>query len=607
MLVGRACALAVVVFALLAGVAAQPAAAIQGEEKGHLEAGFDRTAYAAGGAARLAVVLTIEEGWHVNAHVPTYDYLIATALTVTTPDGWGEPEVTYPPSKRVTFAFAEEPLDVYDGRVRIVAGLAVPAGAAAGDHAFEAAVLYQACDDESCLPPVTARRGVTLTVGDGGEAQNQDLFAAAAGGARAAGGGGAQRVSIAWMLLLGVFGGLILNAMPCVLPVLSLKVFGLVKSAGLGRSHVVTGSLATSAGILASFWALALFAVAARAAGAAVGWGVQFQQPAFVTFLAVVVVLFCLNLWGLFEIPLPRRLANALGGGPQEGVAGHFASGLFATLMATPCSAPFLGTAVGFALAQPGPVIFAVFTAVGVGMALPYLVLAVAPGAARLLPRPGAWMETVRRLMGFLLAAAAVWLFYVLAAQVPAERLAAIELSLLALALFVWLRHHAGGAAWVRRAAAAGMAAAVVASFAFSLGAAAFPGRDAAGRSGLVAWVDFDRAAAEELVAGGRLVFVDVTADWCFTCKANERLVLETVETAELFARHEVVAMKADWTNRDDDIAAFLADHGKYSIPFYLLYRPGDQPWSFSELLTKGDLRQAVEAAAAQPRTAELR
>lgn len=607
---------------------APDAAAIGGPEVGTVEVFVDRTAHAPGSTARVAAVLTLEDGWHSNAHQPTFDYLIPTELRLALPDGWDDASVTYPDAVSRTFAFADEPLDVYEGRAVMVAAVEVPKGAS-GAQAVEVAVTYQACDHESCLPPVTVTQALELTLGQGGAAQHEALFAAgpvqgldgseedsdlddAAGGAPSLG-----AADLALMLLFGFLGGIILNVMPCVLPVLSLKVFGLVKSAGIGRREVVSGSLATTAGILASFWALALFAIGARATGAAVGWGVQFQEPGFVTFLAVVVVLFCLNLWGLFEIPLPSRLASSLGGGPREGVAGHFASGLFATLMATPCSAPFLGTAVGFALAQSSPTILAIFTAVGLGMALPYLALAVAPGAARLLPKPGAWMETVRRVMGFLLAAAAVWLFYVLAGQISAERLAAIELSLLALALFVWLRHSAGAgrspSRALRGAAAAGIAAAVLASLGLALAAdagatqrLAAAGQGSWGTEGRIAWVEFDEAEAEALAAGGDLVFVDVTADWCFTCKANERLVLETPETEALFAEHRVVAMKADWTNRDDRIAAFLAGYGKYSIPFYLLYRPGQEPLPFSELLTKGSLAEAVRDADTA-RTASLR
>ncbi|MFL6200647.1 MAG: protein-disulfide reductase DsbD family protein, partial [Thermoanaerobaculia bacterium] len=488
----------------------------------------------------------------------------------------------------------------------ILAEVKVPADARNGPVPVRGALRYQACNDSQCLPPVTTEATVTLTVGSGGTPIASDLFHNAVSppspaSPRQPGPGRGLGV----MLLLALLGGLILNAMPCVLPVLSLKVFGLVRSAGHGRLEVVRGALATAAGILASFLALAIAAIGAKAAGAAVGWGIQFQRPGFVAFLAVVVVLFCLNLWGLFEITLPQRLAQLGGSGPREGLAGHFASGLFATLMATPCSAPFLGTAIGFALGQEAPAILAIFAAVGLGMALPYLLLAAAPGTARLLPRPGAWMDTLRGIMGFLLAAAAVWLFYVLSSQISLERLAAIQLGLLTLALFLWLRHRhmasgspRNGMRWI---AEAGMIAAV----ALTIGIAAVspaigsnPRLTAQSAPGLIEWQPWDRARAESLAGEGQLVFVDVTADWCFTCKVNERLVLETPEIAGTFAEHGVVAMKADWTNRDDEIGRFLAEHGRYGIPFYLLYRPGQEPRVFSELLTKDGLREAVQVAA---------
>jgi suppressor for copper-sensitivity B len=387
--------------------------------------------------------------------------------------------------------------------------------------------------------------------------------------------------------------------MPCVLPVLSLKVLGLVKSAGQSRRAVTLGALTTAFGILLSFWALAAAAIAAKSAGSAVGWGVQFQEPAFVTALAVIVLLFTLNLWGLFEIPLPRRLASAAAGGPNEGLAGHLASGLFATLMATPCSAPFLGTAVGFGLAQPPVTIFAVFTAIGIGMGLPYLALAAFPGAARLLPKPGDWMNTLKVVMGFLLAAAAVWLFYVLSAQVPPERVAFVQLALLAMAAFIWLRHRAAKTTAGKTITNIATLLAIVAALVLSTtGATATATLAASETTGLIPWTQFDRSEAEALSSEGRLVFVDVTADWCFTCKVNERLVLETPEIAELFSDNSVIAMKADWTNRSDSIAQFLADHGRYGIPFYLLYRPGGEPFLFGELLTKEAVVEAVRAAA---------
>jgi suppressor for copper-sensitivity B len=228
--------------------------------------------------------------------------------------------------------------------------------------------------------------------------------------------------------------------------------------------------------------------------------------------------------------------------------------------------------------------------------------LAVAPGAARFFPRPGAWMDTVRGAMGFLLGASAVWLFYILSAQISPERVAFIQLGLLGLALFTWLRYRSVRGPALQTVAGVGMAAAVVVILFLAVSA----GRVQTVQAGetqtakLIEWTPFDRTKAESLAAAGQIVFVDVTADWCFTCKVNERLVLETPEVAGSFKRHSVVAMKADWTNHNDDIGKFLADHGRYGIPFYALYSPGKPPHVFSELLNKETLVSAVEATAGQ-------
>jgi thiol:disulfide interchange protein len=603
--------------ALVAAPLFAPPAAAQGfldaEPRAELELAADHTSYAPGYPARIAARVTIEDGWHINSHEPTFEWLIPTRLRLELPEGWAEPTLTYPEHEMQTFGFADEAVAVYDGEVVILAELTVPEGVTEDSMTIEGVLGYQACDHDSCDPPNEARASLELTLGGMGEPANEALFAKDDGDTTGAFAGGRPGdPSLAGMLLLGVLGGLILNLMPCVLPVLSLKVFGLVKSAGQGRGAMTGGALATAAGILLSFLGLAVAAILARQAGAAVGWGVQFQNPAFVIFLLVVVVLFCLNLWGLFEIPLPRfvaRAASATGGaGGREGVVGHLFSGFFATLMATPCSAPFLGTAIAFALAQPAPTIIAIFAAVGVGMALPYLVLAVVPGAAGLLPKPGPWMDGLRRVMGFFLAAAAVWLLYVLGSQVSLESRAWIELTLLGIALMVWMQHRlrTGGSRgpWLRRGAGFGVVALAV--VALLVGVRADEARASGSLDldeaveGKIAWIEFDRAAAEEMAAAGRLVFVDVTADWCFTCKVNERLVLETEPMRKAFERLDVVAMKADWTNRNDEIGAFLADHGKYGIPFYLLYRPGQEPHVFGELITQEGVIGVLEAAEAE-------
>ncbi|HVS14688.1 MAG TPA: thioredoxin family protein [Thermoanaerobaculia bacterium] len=583
--------------ALLAALPASGQGGFTLTEKAIVELHLDRTAYTPGETARAAAEVTIEPGWHIQSHQPTFDYLIPTVLHLEVPAGWRVGELRYPPDQMWMAGFAEEELAVYEGTVSIVASLGVPADTPLGTEIDLVGTLtYQACDDKVCLRPAEATAVIRLTVAEGGEPIDHQAFAVSDEAAPASAGGapGRSGPGLLTMIGLGLLGGLILNAMPCVLPVLSLKVFGLVDKAGKDRRHVALGALATTAGILVSFWALAAAAVATRAAGEAVGWGIQFQNPGFVAFLTVVVVFFSLNLWGLFEIPLPAALGGA-GGGHREGLAGHFGTGLFATLMATPCSAPFLGSAVGFALSQPTGLTLVMFTAVGVGMASPYLLLAAAPGAARALPRPGPWMEVVRAVMGFLLAGAAVWLLYVLSAQIVAYRLAFFEGALLLLGLFAWLKRraaHSGASSWP---ASAAMAATAVLAVALAVTAApAARGGESAGR---IAWQAFDEAEAIRLADQGALVFVDVTADWCATCKINERAVLESDEVVTLFERHHVIPMQADWTNRDDRIADYLARFGRYAIPFYALYRPGQEPHVFGELLTRGTVVAVVEGS----------
>jgi len=600
--------------ALFAGLALATAAAAQMPrvQRAELRLAAAATAFAPGTTARLVAIADVEPGWHLQAHVPTFDYLIPTVLTIEAPPGWPGATVAYPQPEMYRFGFAEEELAVYQGRVRFFVDQPVPADAA-GEVTLRATLRYQACDDRQCLPPVERTAEVSVAIGSGGVAIDPELLAAdlaAPPGVEAAAPGATTGEPVApappaaapgllGMLLLGVLGGLILNAMPCVLPILSLKVFGLVRSAGQGQRHVRGGALATAAGILVSFWALAGAAIAAKAAGSAVGWGVQFQRPGFVAFLAVVVLLFTLNLWGLFEIQLPGRLVAAAGeGSSREGLAGHFASGLFATLMATPCSAPFLGTAIGFALAQQAMQVLAIFTAIAVGMALPYLLLAVAPALARHFPRPGVWMETLKGVMGFLLAGALVWLLYVLSNQLAPEELALVEGALLTVALLVWLASRAATGSPRRRI---GFAIALVAAAGTILLAgrsAATAGRrsSVAGDPGGIAWRPWDAAEAERLSAAGTPVFLDITADWCVTCKVNERLILETPEVRGALAERGVVAMKADWTNRDDRIADFLAGHGRYGIPFYMLYRPGREPHIYPELLTREIVLRELEA-----------
>lgn len=389
------------------------------------------------------------------------------------------------------------------------------------------------------------------------------------------------------MVALALLGGLILNAMPCVLPVLSLKLLGAITQGGQSRKAVRQGFLATAAGIVLSFLALGLAMIGLKAAGIVIGWGVQFQQPLFLTFMVALVTLFAGNLWGLFEIPLPRAVAAI---GERRVILGNLATGAFATLLATPCSAPFLGTALGFALAAGPPEILGIFLALGLGMAAPYLLVAAMPRLAALLPRPGHWMVTLRRALGLLLGASALWLLFVLRAEIGLTGVLAVA-SLMAVSIAAHLLRDAK----LRQGLLVGslLGAFLIAGF-------AAPPRGRAQADAF--WRPLDPAAIADLVRDGRVVFVDVTADWCLTCKVNERLVLDAASVRRLLAPPEVVAMRADWTRPSDAIALYLRRFGRYGIPFNVVYGPGAPAGlPLPEILTPDTVTAALGEAARAP------
>jgi suppressor for copper-sensitivity B len=399
------------------------------------------------------------------------------------------------------------------------------------------------------------------------------------------------------ILAFAYLGGLILNLMPCVLPVLSMKLLSFVGMGGAERAHVRKGFLASAGGILVSFLALAGVQVALLAAGKAAGWGVQFQHPVFLAAMVAVLTLFACNLWGWFELRVPSHvLGVAVHVGHGHTLPGHFFTGVFATLLATPCSAPFLGTAIGFALSRGPSDIFAVFAALGAGLATPYLLVAAVPGLALHMPRPGPWMVTLKRLLGLALVATALWLLGVLGAEIDALSALGVGAAMVAVAALLWARPRVASP-WKRFAWPAVSALILLAIIAPSLAPAGAPSTTALAESG---WRPFDEAAIHRLTGDGRVVFVDVTADWCITCAVNKRLVLdrETV-TRRLFSGN-VVAMRADWTNPDPQIAAYLKEFGRYGIPFNAVYGPGAPGGiALPELLTEQAVLTALEQAAA--------
>jgi suppressor for copper-sensitivity B len=430
-----------------------------------------------------------------------------------------------------------------------------------------------------------AGQSLTVTVVAPGQSSENRLLVEAGPPASSVPGG--SLAGLASIIGLAVLGGLILNVMPCVLPVLSIKLLAVAAHGGRARRAIRAGFLATAAGVIFSFALLAAAMVALKSAGLAVGWGVQFQQPLFLVAMVVLVSLFACNLWGAFEIALPGWAGGVAGATERPGLAGEFLTGALATLLATPCSAPFLGTAVGFALAGGAAEIWIVFLALGVGLALPYLVVAAVPGLAGRLPRPGRWMVTFRRALGLVLALTALWLLSVLAVQIGTAPAVLVGITMVALAAVL---------AALRRSRLRPAAALAAIAAAASVALLAPPPSGTRAEEGL--WRPFDRAAVAEAVRAGKVVLVDVTAEWCLTCQVNEKLVLGGAPVRSLLGRPEVVAMRADWTRPDPAIAEYLRSFGRYGIPFNAVYgpeQPGGQP--LSEILTEGEVVSALRRA----------
>ena len=389
-------------------------------------------------------------------------------------------------------------------------------------------------------------------------------------------------------LLFGFIGGLILNLMPCVLPVISLKIFGFIRQAGDHPERILRHGLAFIAGIFLWFMGLGVVIVALKLAGSEVTWAFQFQNPWFNFVISCIVVVFALNLFGVFEIVLPGRASTALAdASSQEGYAGSFFQGIFATLLATPCTAPFLGAALGFAFSQSWLIVLAMFASVALGMSAPYFFLSARPGWMKLLPKPGAWMERVKQFMGFPLLATLLWLLYILGNQRGLEALIWTSAFLLCLALACWIYGAFCGplSSPRSRVAALAMMLLLVLFGAWSFLPGIFaessvPGADAKKTGDGIAWQPFSQKELDELLKAGEPVFVDFTADWCISCKFNERTAINVPAVRGAFAKDGIVPMKADWTNANPEITAALKKFGRVGVPFYVLYPRGkpDQP-----------------------------
>ncbi|MEO3990271.1 protein-disulfide reductase DsbD family protein [Pseudocitrobacter cyperus] len=411
-------------------------------------------------------------------------------------------------------------------------------------------------DEWGDAAPDLQGKTLSLVLADNGLAQESERLIGRASALPSAG------FSLWLVLPMALLGGLILNIMPCVLPVLAMKLGSVLQGERAERGAVRRQFLASVAGIIASFLALALMMTALRLSNQALGWGIQFQNPWFIA--AMVMVLFSASLLGLFEIRLSSNTATFLATRGGNGLMGHFWQGAFATLLATPCTAPFLGTAVSVALVAPLPELWGIFLAMGLGMSLPWLLVAVWPGLALRLPRPGRWMNLVRMVLGIMMLGSALWLLTLLNVHLGETFTWGIGGVLaLALCIALALRYR-----WRVGLGAAGLMLMTAAAL-FWLPQSASPVRDS------IAWQPLSEEAIQTALGDGKRVFVDVTADWCVTCKANKYNVLLREDVQQALTAPDVVALRGDWSRPSTTISQFLNRRQSAAIPFNQIYGPG--------------------------------
>ena len=552
----------------------------------------------------VTIEIVIPDNWHVNANIAADEFLKPSSIEISAKGvHFGEPK--WPePIKEYSEALDLENL-VFKGYFQIT----LPVENVDADYdslTTQATFHYQACDNSICLAPSQVTFGLgplgfTTRRASRDDAGNATEKAAASATSEAkesspsatsnvlksAAGNAAEGATGTFILLLSaLFGGLILNLMPCVLPVLSLKLFSLIKQSRESRKRLLMLGTSTTLGILASFWALAGIVAAVKSGGGNAGWGMQFQSAGFIAFMVVILSAFAMSFFGVFEIWLPGSATTKMDkAGRKQGFWGAFFTGALLVLLSTPCSAPFLGTAMGFAFTASTPVLFLFFTAAGVGLALPYMLVSVFPKVLKAFPKPGAWMVTLQKIMGVLLLGTVAWLLWVVheqAGNVGVGIFAAI--SLLSIAMSFAIGNIAPpGVAFFREVLSVSGAIVILAVIWFALASPKFEAEvDAIFKARSVqlitedGWYRYTPELIEEFAKSGRTVFIDATADWCLTCKANEAAVLNRDDFKRAMDSLNVARVKADWTRETPEVTALLRSMGKSGVPAYAIYPAGD-------------------------------
>jgi thiol:disulfide interchange protein len=572
----------------------------------------------------VTVEITIPDNWHVNANIAADEFLKPSSIEISAKGiHFGEPK--WPePIKEYSEALDLENL-VFKGYFQIK----LPVESVDADYdtlTTQATFHYQACDNSICLAPSS----VTFGVGPIGFNKKSNTASAVGNGSNLKKNGDSEQgndegssgnasetlpdnatnegnsAGTLVLLLSALLGGLILNLMPCVLPVLSLKLFSLIKQAGESRKRLLMLGSATTVGILASFWLLAAIVAAVKAGGGNAGWGMQFQSAGFIAFMVVILSAFAMSFFGVFEIWLPGSATTKMdSAGSKQGLAGAFFTGALLVLLSTPCSAPFLGTAMGFAFTASAPVLLLFFTAAGIGLALPYMLVSAFPSVLKIFPKPGAWMVTLQKVMGVLLLGTVAWLLWVVHEQAGNYGVAvfAVIAFLSVILSFAIGKIAPPGVAFIREVAAVVGSIVLLAAFWFAFASPKYEAEVNAIFETRAAqlitedgWYRYTPELIENFAKTGRTVFIDATADWCLTCKANEAAVLNREDFKRAMDSLNVARVKADWTRETPEVTALLKSMGKSGVPAYAIYPAGDASKQIvlPELLTTGAIVEKI-------------
>ncbi|MCQ2097715.1 MAG: thioredoxin family protein [Fibrobacter sp.] len=602
----------------------------------------------------LTVNITVPDNWHVNANIAADEFLKPSEIEASA-EGihFGTP--VWPPFLTEYSEALDLNNQVFRGKIQVV--LPVDSVSQGYDSLSTSVTFhYQACDNSICLPPAEKTIKLNDFFGQGssgqdkGDKNSQEKFAIGFAGEAAAldpsadntadkpknlennpsketaegnvsktgngiekaaeesvaSEGNATSAGTIAMLLFALLGGLILNLMPCVLPVLSLKLFSLIKQAGESRSRLMALGLSTATGILVSFWVLATIITMVKMGGGNAGWGMQFQSAGFIAFMVVILTAFAMSFFGIFEVWLPWSATTKMDeAGKKQGVAGAFFTGALLVLLSTPCSAPFLGTAMGFAFTASAPVLFLFFTAAGLGLSLPYLLVCAFPAVLKVFPKPGPWMVKLQKVMGVLLLATVAWLFWIVNNQAGGAGVGLFAaVAVIAIIASVMAGKFAPpGVAFSREVGVFAGAAIVLAGLWLAVLAPRYENVVEERFNARMAeqmtedgWYRYSPALIEEFKAAGRTVFIDVSADWCITCKANEAAILNREEFTRAMDSLKVARVKADWTRETPEVNALLRSLGKSGVPAYGIYPAGDTSKQIvlPELLTTGAIVEKI-------------